>query len=74
MPGYKSEVSMTPSLDSVTSLKQLTELRKLIYSLDYRFITKDIKGYKQPDENRKDEAPPNGAAILVDFRAQHSDM
>ena len=51
MPGYKSEVPMTPSLDSVSLLKHLTELRKLIYSLDYRFITKEIKGYKQPDEN-----------------------
>ena len=43
---YKSEVSMTTSLGLVNLLEQFTELRKHIYSLEYWFITKDIKGYK----------------------------
>ena len=37
---------MTPSLGSINLLEQLTELRKPVYSIDYRFITKDIKEYK----------------------------
>ena len=31
---------------SIHLLEQLTELRKLIYPLDYWFITKDNEGYK----------------------------
>ena len=41
----QSEVPMTLSLDLINFLEQLTDLRKLVYSLDYQFITKDIKGY-----------------------------
>lgn len=40
--GCKSEGPTTPSLDSINFLKQLTELRKPVYSLDYCFIIKDI--------------------------------
>ena len=37
----------TASLCLINLLEKLTELRKLIYSLDYQFSTKDIiKGYK----------------------------
>lgn len=32
-------------LRSINLLQQLTELGKPVYSLDYGFITKDIKGY-----------------------------
>ena len=38
--------SHDPSLGSINLLELLTELRKYIYSLDYWFIIKDIKGYK----------------------------
>ena len=44
--GYSSEIPMTPSLGLINLLEQLTELRKPIYSLDYRFTTEDIKGYE----------------------------
>lgn len=43
---YRSEVPMTPSLCLINLLEWPTELRKPVYSLDYRFITKDIKGYR----------------------------
>lgn len=43
--GYVS-VPTILSVDSINLLKQLTEPRKPIYSLHYRFVTKDIKGYK----------------------------
>lgn len=46
LTGYKSEVPTAPSLRSINLLEQLIELRKHIYSLDYRFITKDVKGYE----------------------------
>ena len=36
---------MTPSLGLINLYVQLTELREPAYSLDYQFITKDIKGY-----------------------------
>ena len=39
-------VAMTPSLGWINLLEGLTELRKLAYSLDYQFITKDFKRYK----------------------------
>ena len=42
--GYKSEVPMTPSLDSINLLEWFTELRKPVYSLDYQFVT---KGYEK---------------------------
>ena len=44
--GYKSEVPTTSFLGSINLLEWLTELRKLVYSLDDWFITKDIKGYR----------------------------
>ena len=44
--GYRFEVSKTPSLCSINLLERLTELRKPIDSLDYWFITKDIKGFE----------------------------
>ena len=34
------------SLFLINLLEPLSELRKPAYSLDYQFITKDIKGYK----------------------------
>ena len=37
---------MTPSLGSINVQEQITELRKPVCSLDYWFITKDIKGYE----------------------------
>ena len=37
---------MTPSLGSINLPQWLTELRKPVYSLDYKFITKDIKKYE----------------------------
>ena len=36
----------TLSLDSIYLLGWLTELGKLVYSLDYWFIINDIKGYE----------------------------
>ena len=36
---------MTPFLDFVNLLKQVTKLRKPVYSVDYWFITKDSKGW-----------------------------
>ena len=37
---------MTPTLDWINFLEGLTKLRKLVYSLDCQFITKDFKRYK----------------------------
>lgn len=41
--GYKSEVPMTPSLGLINLLEQFTGLRKSVYTLDYWFITNNIK-------------------------------
>ena len=46
LTGDKSEVPTVPSLGSINLLEQVTELGKLVYSLDYQFLTKNIKGYK----------------------------
>ena len=46
LTGYKSEVPIIPSLSSINLVDWLTELGKLIYSLDYQVITKNIKGYR----------------------------
>lgn len=35
---------MTPFLDLINLLEQLTKLRKPVYSVAYWFTTKDIKG------------------------------
>lgn len=35
---------MTPFLDLINLLEQLTKLRKPVYSVAYWFITEDIKG------------------------------
>ena len=45
--GYKLEVLMTSSLVSINSLKQHIEVQKLVDLLDYWFIIKNLKGYKQ---------------------------
>lgn len=48
---YKAEVSTTPSLGLINLLEQISELRKIVYSLDRLFITKDMKRQTQlPDE------------------------
>ena len=44
--GYKTETPKSPSLGLINLLEWLIILRKSFYSLDYQFITKDIKGYK----------------------------
>ena len=41
----KSELPMTPSLGLINLQGQVEEPRKQVYSLDYWFITKYIKGY-----------------------------
>lgn len=46
LSGYKSEVFTHAFLNSISLLEQLREFRKLLYSLDYHLITKDIKGYE----------------------------
>lgn len=38
--GYRLEVPTIPSLGSINLLEQLAELREIVFSLDYRFITK----------------------------------
>lgn len=52
-PGYhlcysptccRSEIPMTPSCVQFICCEWLTELRKPVYLLDYRFITRDLKG------------------------------
>lgn len=49
--GYKSKAPQSPSLGLINLLKQLIELRKPIYSLDYRFIAKNTN--QQPDEEMR---------------------
>lgn len=44
---------MTPSLSSINLLELITKVRKSVYSLDYQFITKDIKRYKSTDREGK---------------------
>ena len=43
---------MTPSSRSINLLELLAELRKLVYSLDYQFITKNIKEYESTSRGR----------------------
>lgn len=38
--------TLPPPRNSINLLKQLRELWKAVYSLDYPFITRDINGYK----------------------------
>ena len=47
LTGYKLEVRMTSSWVSINSLKQHIEVQKLVDLLDYWFIIKNLKGYKQ---------------------------
>ena len=54
---YKSEVPMSPPppagpppLGLINLVEQLPKLRNPVYSLDYQFITKSVKGYKSTDE------------------------
>ena len=70
---YKSEVPMTPSLGSINLLEQLTECRKPVCSLDYQFMTKDVKGYKSTTRWRdtKGKVLNKGASVLMEFGAQH---
>lgn len=42
--GSRSEVPTTPSLGSINVLERLTKLKTPVYSLDFWFITKSIKG------------------------------
>lgn len=44
--GSKSEVPLTPSLGLINLPEWLFQLNKHVFSLDYQFITKDIKGYE----------------------------
>lgn len=43
--GSKSEVPLTPSLGLINLPEWLFQLNKHVFSLDYQFITKDIKRY-----------------------------
>ena len=45
-------VALTPTLDWINLLEGLTELRKLVYSLDCQFITKDFKNMNQKPMKR----------------------
>ena len=40
------ETPTTPTLGSINFPEWLIALRKPVYSLDYWFVTKDIKGYE----------------------------
>ena len=67
---------MIPSLGLINLLERLTELRKPVYSLDYWFITKDIKGYKSTARLKKIIYiyivwGPKGASVPVELGAQH---
>lgn len=42
MTGYKAKVTVIPSLGLIKLLERLTELSKLMFSLDFQFT---IKGY-----------------------------
>lgn len=44
--GCKSDVPTPSSVDLINFWKQLQELRKLVYSLDYWVITKNTNGYE----------------------------
>ena len=65
---------MTPSLGSINLPQCLTELRKPVYSLDYKFITKDIKRYEPTARWRETQGqiPDKGAPVLIEFGAWHS--
>lgn len=67
--------NLTQSLGSTNLLKQLTELRKPIYPLDYQFIRKDTPGYKSTPR-RKDtyiEVPNKRASAGHSDTHKHSD-
>lgn len=53
--GCKSKLPTTPSLGSIYLLEWLIELRKPVYSWDYWFISKDIKGCKPTARRRAAE-------------------
>ena len=62
-----------PSLGSVNMLQQFTELRLLVYSLDYRFIKMFIKGYASK-ANWRDALSKiwkKGSELLFPFTAHH---
>lgn len=73
--GYKSEVPITPSLGSMNLLERLTELNKAVYSLDYRFITGDIKRYESTARWRdiQGEVPNKGASVPEELGVTHRD-
>lgn len=70
--GHKSEILTTTSLGLINWLEQLIELRKQVYSLDYRLIPKDTEEYESPARWRDacGEAPNKGASLLVESEAQ----
>lgn len=74
LTSYKSDVPTTPSFGLINLLQLLAEFRKSVYSLDYHFITKDIKGYKSIArwKDAYDEVP-NKKAFVVALRAQHGE-
>lgn len=71
---YKSEVPMTPSLGSINLPQWLTELRKLVYSPNYKFITKGIKRYEPTARWRETQGqiPDKGPPVLIGFGGWHS--
>ena len=73
--GYKSEVSMTLSLGLTNLLEQLTEIRKPVYSIDDRFIMKDIKEYEstarwRDTESKEPSKGPHGAWGLAPWHME----
>lgn len=65
---------MTPSLDLITLLVWLTELRKPVCSWHYQFITEELKGVRINSQGKGDleqgvgggaSAPSPGAAALA---------
>lgn len=71
---------MTPSLGLMNFLEWLTELRKLIDSLDHWYITKDIKECESTIRGRdsqEDKTLNKGACVLEksgEFGAQQGSM
>lgn len=71
--GSKSEVPLTPSLGLINLPEWLFQLNKHVFSLDYQFITKDIKRHKATARwrNTWGKFSNKGASIPLKFGAQH---